>query len=185
MWIDEYIWSSLWPKSFEDFFCWVFIQSRLQFRLSQIKRLIHLHQNQIKPSSLIQSHPTPNTALISTQQNLHQIQTSQPKKPHQQSIQWKWSAEYAIILIVRTNDFMLDGISMSKERDLEGFYKKFVESRFNGVKWGKKKIQFPCLVDRLVDRLVAQSVVPPTSHFFWWKLLERLISNWDICPFFT
>ncbi|GMP77530.1 hypothetical protein CsSME_00033784 [Camellia sinensis var. sinensis] len=35
-------------------------------------------------------------------------------------------------------DFSLDGISMSEEEDLDGFYKKFVESRINGVKLGAK-----------------------------------------------
>ncbi|XP_057783523.1 kinesin-like protein KIN-10A [Salvia miltiorrhiza] len=35
-------------------------------------------------------------------------------------------------------DFTLDGVSMSEEDDLEGFYKKFVESRINGVKMGQK-----------------------------------------------
>ncbi|XP_042060956.1 kinesin-like protein KIN-10A [Salvia splendens] len=35
-------------------------------------------------------------------------------------------------------DFTLDGASMSEEDDLEGFYKKFVESRINGVKLGQK-----------------------------------------------
>ncbi|XP_047968169.1 kinesin-like protein KIN-10A [Salvia hispanica] len=35
-------------------------------------------------------------------------------------------------------DFTLDGVSMSEEDDLEGFYKKFVESRINGVKTGQK-----------------------------------------------
>ncbi|KAK9083142.1 hypothetical protein Scep_029613 [Stephania cephalantha] len=35
-------------------------------------------------------------------------------------------------------DFGLDGVSVSEEEDLEGFYKKFVESRINGVKLGAK-----------------------------------------------
>lgn len=35
-------------------------------------------------------------------------------------------------------DFSLDGVSLSEEDDLEGFYKKFVESRINGVKMGQK-----------------------------------------------
>lgn len=35
-------------------------------------------------------------------------------------------------------DFTLDGVSMSEEDSLEGFYKKFVESRINGVKMGQK-----------------------------------------------
>ncbi|KAH6768447.1 P-loop containing nucleoside triphosphate hydrolases superfamily protein [Perilla frutescens var. frutescens] len=35
-------------------------------------------------------------------------------------------------------DFSLDGVSMSEQDDLEGFYKKFVESRINGVKLGQK-----------------------------------------------
>ncbi|PIN14302.1 Kinesin-like protein [Handroanthus impetiginosus] len=35
-------------------------------------------------------------------------------------------------------DFSLDGVSLSEEDDLEGFYKKFVESRINGVKLGQK-----------------------------------------------
>lgn len=35
-------------------------------------------------------------------------------------------------------DFTLDGVSMSEEDDLEGFYSKFVESRINGVKTGQK-----------------------------------------------
>ncbi|KAK9146355.1 hypothetical protein Sjap_006258 [Stephania japonica] len=35
-------------------------------------------------------------------------------------------------------DFSLDGVSVSEEEDLEGFYKKFVESRINGVKLGAK-----------------------------------------------
>ncbi|KAL1536153.1 kinesin-like protein KIN-10A [Salvia divinorum] len=35
-------------------------------------------------------------------------------------------------------DFTLDGVSMSEEDDLEGFFKKFVESRVNGVKMGQK-----------------------------------------------
>ncbi|KAF6140621.1 hypothetical protein GIB67_013914 [Kingdonia uniflora] len=34
--------------------------------------------------------------------------------------------------------FSLDGVFVSKEGDLEGFYKKFVESRINGVKLGEK-----------------------------------------------
>ncbi|XAR57446.1 Plus-end-directed kinesin ATPase [Bertholletia excelsa] len=45
-------------------------------------------------------------------------------------------------LRVRTDigyrDFSLDGVSLSEEEDLEGFYKKFVESRINGVKLGAK-----------------------------------------------
>ncbi|KAA8548842.1 hypothetical protein F0562_000526 [Nyssa sinensis] len=35
-------------------------------------------------------------------------------------------------------DFSLDGISLSEEEDLDGFYQKFVESRINGVKLGAK-----------------------------------------------
>ncbi|XP_068666977.1 kinesin-like protein KIN-10A [Aristolochia californica] len=35
-------------------------------------------------------------------------------------------------------DFSLDGVSMSEDEDLGGFYKKFVESRINGVKVGEK-----------------------------------------------
>ncbi|KAK4773303.1 hypothetical protein SAY87_028322 [Trapa incisa] len=35
-------------------------------------------------------------------------------------------------------DFTLDGVSMSEEEDLVGFYKKFVESRIQGVKLGAK-----------------------------------------------
>lgn len=35
-------------------------------------------------------------------------------------------------------DFSLDGVSVSEEDDLDGFYKKFVESRINGVKLGQK-----------------------------------------------
>ncbi|XVE81876.1 hypothetical protein DITRI_Ditri15bG0101200 [Diplodiscus trichospermus] len=35
-------------------------------------------------------------------------------------------------------DFSLDGISSSEEEDLDTFYKKFVESRINGVKMGAK-----------------------------------------------
>ncbi|KAL2469680.1 P-loop containing nucleoside triphosphate hydrolase superfamily protein [Abeliophyllum distichum] len=35
-------------------------------------------------------------------------------------------------------DFTLDGVSLSEEEDLDEFYKKFVESRINGVKLGNK-----------------------------------------------
>ncbi|CAI9775997.1 unnamed protein product [Fraxinus pennsylvanica] len=35
-------------------------------------------------------------------------------------------------------DFTFDGVSLSEEDDLDGFYKKFVESRINGVKLGNK-----------------------------------------------
>ncbi|KAK7278429.1 hypothetical protein RJT34_23457 [Clitoria ternatea] len=35
-------------------------------------------------------------------------------------------------------DFTLDGVSVSEEEDLDVFYKKFVESRINGVKLGDK-----------------------------------------------
>ncbi|RVW26571.1 Kinesin-like protein KIN-10A [Vitis vinifera] len=35
-------------------------------------------------------------------------------------------------------DFSLDGVSLSEEEDIDGFYKKFVESRINGVKMGEK-----------------------------------------------
>ncbi|KAK9287853.1 hypothetical protein L1049_016295 [Liquidambar formosana] len=35
-------------------------------------------------------------------------------------------------------DFSLDGVSLSEEEDLDGFYKKFVESRITGVKFGDK-----------------------------------------------
>ncbi|KAK4427827.1 Kinesin-like protein KIN-10A [Sesamum alatum] len=35
-------------------------------------------------------------------------------------------------------DFSLDGVSLSEEDDLEGFYRKFVQSRINGVKLGQK-----------------------------------------------
>ncbi|EEF33560.1 Kinesin heavy chain, putative [Ricinus communis] len=35
-------------------------------------------------------------------------------------------------------DFSLDGISFSEEEDLDSFYKKFVQSRINGVKLGNK-----------------------------------------------
>ncbi|XP_042512952.1 kinesin-like protein KIN-10A isoform X2 [Macadamia integrifolia] len=35
-------------------------------------------------------------------------------------------------------NFSLDGVSTSEEEDLDGFYKKFVESRINGVKLGAK-----------------------------------------------
>ena len=35
-------------------------------------------------------------------------------------------------------DFTLDGVSVSEDEDLDGFYKKFVESRINGVKLGAK-----------------------------------------------
>lgn len=35
-------------------------------------------------------------------------------------------------------DFSLDGVSLSEEEDLDAFYKKFVQSRINGVKLGAK-----------------------------------------------
>ncbi|KDP40358.1 hypothetical protein JCGZ_02356 [Jatropha curcas] len=35
-------------------------------------------------------------------------------------------------------DFTLDGVSFSEDEDLDAFYKKFVESRINGVKLGNK-----------------------------------------------
>ncbi|KAK6161251.1 hypothetical protein DH2020_004632 [Rehmannia glutinosa] len=35
-------------------------------------------------------------------------------------------------------DFSLDGVSMSENDDLDGFYRKFVESRINGVRLGQK-----------------------------------------------
>ncbi|KAG9445731.1 hypothetical protein H6P81_011859 [Aristolochia fimbriata] len=35
-------------------------------------------------------------------------------------------------------DFSLDGVSISEDEDIDGFYKKFVESRINGVKVGSK-----------------------------------------------
>ncbi|KAL5711933.1 hypothetical protein ACHQM5_014155 [Ranunculus cassubicifolius] len=35
-------------------------------------------------------------------------------------------------------DFTLDGVSVSEDEDLDGFYKKFVKSRINGVKLGEK-----------------------------------------------
>jgi kinesin family member 11 len=35
-------------------------------------------------------------------------------------------------------DFTLDGVSVSEEEELDLFYKKFVESRINGVKLGDK-----------------------------------------------
>lgn len=35
-------------------------------------------------------------------------------------------------------DFTLDGVSLSEEDDLVGFYRKFVESRIKGVKMGNK-----------------------------------------------
>ncbi|GAB4843102.1 hypothetical protein Ancab_013080 [Ancistrocladus abbreviatus] len=35
-------------------------------------------------------------------------------------------------------DFTLDGVSSSEDEDLEGFYKKFIESRISGVKMGAK-----------------------------------------------
>lgn len=35
-------------------------------------------------------------------------------------------------------DFTLDGVSLSEDEDLDRFYKKFVESRINGVKLGDK-----------------------------------------------
>ncbi|XP_058094645.1 kinesin-like protein KIN-10A [Magnolia sinica] len=35
-------------------------------------------------------------------------------------------------------DFSLDGVSVSEDEDLDAFYKKFVESRINGVKLGAK-----------------------------------------------
>ncbi|CAM8908390.1 unnamed protein product [Rhodiola kirilowii] len=45
-------------------------------------------------------------------------------------------------LRVRTDigyrDFVLDGVSMSEEEDLDAFYRKFVEGRIRGVKMGKK-----------------------------------------------
>ncbi|XP_057503667.1 kinesin-like protein KIN-10A [Actinidia eriantha] len=45
-------------------------------------------------------------------------------------------------LRVRTDigyrDFSLDGISLSEEEDLDGFYKKFVQSRIRGVRLGNK-----------------------------------------------
>lgn len=45
-------------------------------------------------------------------------------------------------LRVRTDigyrDFTLDGVSLSEEEDLDEFYKKFVESRIDGVKLGDK-----------------------------------------------
>ncbi|XP_068654887.1 kinesin-like protein KIN-10A [Aristolochia californica] len=45
-------------------------------------------------------------------------------------------------ILVRTDmgyrNFSFDGVSMSEDEDLGGFYKKFVESRINGVKVGAK-----------------------------------------------
>ncbi|XP_008810282.2 kinesin-like protein KIN-10A [Phoenix dactylifera] len=35
-------------------------------------------------------------------------------------------------------DFSLDGVSISEDEDLEGFYKRFVEPRINGVRMGSK-----------------------------------------------
>ncbi|KAI5649605.1 hypothetical protein M9H77_35610 [Catharanthus roseus] len=50
--------------------------------------------------------------------------------PESQSLRVKTEIGY--------RDFSLDGISLSEKEDLEGFYKKFIESRINGVKLGAK-----------------------------------------------
>ncbi|KAG6498907.1 hypothetical protein ZIOFF_038659 [Zingiber officinale] len=38
-------------------------------------------------------------------------------------------------------DFALDGVSMSENEDLEGFYRRFVASRMEGVSLGAKSFQ--------------------------------------------
>nr|XP_027120861.1 kinesin-like protein KIN-10A [Coffea arabica] len=50
--------------------------------------------------------------------------------PDKQSLRVKTEIGY--------RDFSLDGVSLSEEEDLDAFYKKFVESRINGVKLGDK-----------------------------------------------
>ncbi|CAK9155876.1 unnamed protein product [Ilex paraguariensis] len=50
--------------------------------------------------------------------------------PDRQSLRVKTDIGY--------RDFGLDGVSLSEEEDLDGFYKKFVEARINSVKLGAK-----------------------------------------------
>ncbi|KAM7462513.1 hypothetical protein LguiA_030634 [Lonicera macranthoides] len=99
-----------------------------------------LNFNLSKPS------PNPNSALKETLQTEHPVEViarirdypDRKEKPisalqlnsNRQSLRVKTEIGY--------RDFSLDGVSLSEEDDLDGFYKKFVESRINGVKLGDK-----------------------------------------------
>ena len=99
-----------------------------------------LNFNLSKPS------PNPNSALKETLQTDHPVEViarirdypDRKEKPisalqlnaDRQSLRVKTEIGY--------RDFGLDGVSLSEEDDLDGFYKKFVESRINGVKLGDK-----------------------------------------------
>ncbi|KAL8167579.1 hypothetical protein V2J09_009078 [Rumex salicifolius] len=122
----------------------------------------HTHHNQIRtPSSKNRAHlnshklrkasPNPNSALAKENPNssldhpievIGRIRDLPPPKdetangtafhinPDRHSIRVRTEIGY--------RDFSLDGVSSSEEDDLEGFYKKYIQSRILGVKMGAK-----------------------------------------------
>ncbi|KAK2973885.1 hypothetical protein RJ640_013939, partial [Escallonia rubra] len=96
--------------------------------------------NATKPS------PNPNSALKETLSTDHPVEVVGRIRDYPDRKEKFISALQVNLdrqsLRVRTDigyrDFSLDGVSLSEEEDLDGFYRKFVESRINGVKLGDK-----------------------------------------------
>ncbi|KOM25452.1 hypothetical protein LR48_Vigan102s011000 [Vigna angularis] len=86
-----------------------------QMKTPQSKYRLNFHG----PKLALQMHPFPNPNCVANKE-----------PPPERPIEVRADFGY--------RDFTLDGVFVSEEEDLDVFYKKFVESRINGVKPGDK-----------------------------------------------
>lgn len=115
-----------------------------QMHTNTIKTPQSKHRLNFNPTRTPNPHPSPNPNSTISQDHpvevIGRIRDYQDRKekpisilqvnPDNQTLRVRADIGY--------RDFTLDGISFSEEEDLDAFYKKFVESRINGVKLGAK-----------------------------------------------
>ncbi|GMH19927.1 hypothetical protein Nepgr_021768 [Nepenthes gracilis] len=116
---------------------------------TQIKTPSSKHRLQFNSSKITHPSPNPNSTLKENPPPEHPVEVIGRIRdyPSQNNKEQPISGVFQInpdgqTIRVRTEigyrDFTLDGVSSSEEEDLEGFYKRFVESRITGVKMGAK-----------------------------------------------
>ncbi|GAB2265935.1 hypothetical protein Dimus_000968 [Dionaea muscipula] len=120
-----------------------------QAHFSQIKTPpASKHRLQFNSSKITHPSPNPNSTLKENPSAEHPVEVigrirdySSKDKPQTGSGVFQINLDRQTIRVkteIGYRDFTLDGVSSSEDEDLEGFYKKFVEDRINGVKMGAK-----------------------------------------------
>ncbi|BAT94775.1 hypothetical protein VIGAN_08140900 [Vigna angularis var. angularis] len=115
-----------------------------QMKTPQSKHRLNFHG----PKSALQMHPSPNPNCAANKEPPpeHPIEVvarirDYPDRKDKPLSVLQTSSNLSSIRVRADfgyRDFTLDGVSVSEEEDLDVFYKKFVESRINGVKLGDK-----------------------------------------------